>query len=114
MTLKFPKLKPLRDKFYLSLIRQIPCLSCGSLPSQSAHIRMGFNAMGIKPSDSRTLPLCHSCHHRQHTMSEKKFWKDLGIDPIKTSDNLYKIFKNSREKENVLSDMKTFLFLLKN
>jgi len=47
-------------------------------------------------------------------MSEKKFWKDLGIDPIKTSDNLFKIYKNSREKENVLNDMKTFLFLLKN
>jgi len=114
MTLKFSKLKPLRDKIYLALIRQIPCLSCGSLPSQACHIRIGFNGTGIKPSDSQTLPLCHDCHHRQHTMSEKKFWKDLGIDPIKTSDNLYKIFKNSREKENVLSDMKTFLFLLKN
>jgi hypothetical protein len=74
-------------------------------------MRIGFNGTGIKPSDSRTLPLCYRCHHRQHTMSEKKFWSDLDIDPIKLCDICFDIYSNTKSAERCLSQMNKAIFL---
>jgi hypothetical protein len=105
-----PKGSLLRDKAYLALIRQIPCLSCSSRPSQACHVRIGFNGTGIKPADSRTLPLCYKCHHKQHAMSEKKFWLDLQIDPISLCENLFAIYSDAKDISSSISAINMFIF----
>jgi hypothetical protein len=36
-----------------------------------------------KPSDIWTVPLCGTCHRRQHGTSERAFWLSTAIDPHK-------------------------------
>lgn len=36
--------------------------------------------VSLKPSDYRTVPLCHSCHTRQHQVGERSFWDSVGLD----------------------------------
>ena len=82
-----------RDDEHLKLIRDCPCVSCGIDPcGEAAHIRMGMGGgLGRKPNDCRSISLCHSCHMRQHDIGEKKFWGDLGIDPLRIAESLYKL-----------------------
>lgn len=76
--------KPARDRAYLNFVRSGECLACEtSERSQAAHVRMGHKGgMGQKPSDYRTLPLCHRCHSRQHQIGEESFWAELGKNPL--------------------------------
>ena len=87
------------DRNYLALVRQCPCLHCGMIPSEAAHVRMASAAygkasgMGQKPADRWALPLCAE-HHRlsrqaQHNRGEQQFWIDLGINPLLACANLY-------------------------
>ena len=82
-----------RDADYLAMIRQLPCVKCGVEPcGVAAHLRMNSGlygkrqAMGRKPSDSWTTPLCDSCHTNdydaQHKIGEREFWHRLGINPF--------------------------------
>lgn len=69
------KQKPLRDKRHLQFIRKLPCCVCGKMPSEAAHIRMGyFGGTGMKPGDDCTVPLCKPCHTEQHQLGEVAFW----------------------------------------
>ena len=81
---------------YLALIRRCPCLFCDADPAgEVAHLRMaGTNkpvtGVGIKPDDCWTLPLCHTCHMRQHKTSEALFWFEyFGQDPFRIALELY-------------------------
>jgi hypothetical protein len=59
---------------------------CGSATNTvAAHVRLGSNtALGRKPDDWRTAPLCDGpssaaggmlgCHNRQHLIGEATFW----------------------------------------
>lgn len=38
--------------------------------------------MGLKPSDFRTVALCHRCHHSQHQYGERSFWGDTNPDVV--------------------------------
>jgi len=68
----------IRDTKHLVFIRTLPCLRCGSSPSQACHIRLkGGGGMGMKPGDDKTLPYCHVCHNFQHSVGEKAFYKDI-------------------------------------
>lgn len=49
----------------------LPCLICGTRPSEVAHIRTG--GMGRKADASQTVPLCSTCHRFQH----QKGWRLL-------------------------------------
>ena len=92
------------DAAYLKKVRCCPCISCGEdVGCDAAHVRMGTpdkpNAgVGAKPDDMYTLPLCRSCHltgaESQHHVGERKFWHDVGIDPIATCRALYKLRDN--------------------
>ena len=87
-----PPRPPSGDADYLSLIRQLPCLSCGMEPSEAAHVRFASAAFGKacglqkKPDDKWALPLCADCHRlaktAQHNRGERDFWEALGIDPL--------------------------------
>lgn len=89
-----------RDAAYLGMIRQLPCVKCGVEPcGVAAHLRMNSGAynkrqaMGRKPSDSWTTPLCDSCHTNdydaQHKIGEREFWHRLGINPFLLCQRLY-------------------------
>ncbi|WP_335954054.1 hypothetical protein [Acinetobacter higginsii] len=54
----------MRSQKRLNEIRQLPCVRCGSSPSQAAHSNSSKHGKGrgIKASDEFTVPLCHSCH----------------------------------------------------
>lgn len=75
---------------HLRFIRSLPCLVTGSRGRvEAAHIRYADSAhgkpgtpMARKPDDMWTVPLAPSVHRRQHSMNEKAFWAELGIDPL--------------------------------
>lgn len=70
-----PKTRPHRDRKYLDSLRGEPCLLCGAVPSDPAHIRYGSGAgTGRKPSDWFTVPLCNAHHREQHQVGEVTFW----------------------------------------
>lgn len=54
----------MRDAKRLAAIRKLPCVKCGSGPSQAAHSNFSEHGKGrsIKADDKYTIPLCHSCH----------------------------------------------------
>jgi hypothetical protein len=87
------------DLSYLALVRQLPCLHCGMIPSEAAHIRMASAAfgkssgLGKKPADKFSVPLCAE-HHRlgrdaQHARGERQWWEALGINPLNVATLLY-------------------------
>ena len=71
----------MRDRKRLVAIRKLPCVKCGSAPSQAAHSNFGEHGKGrsIKADDKYTIPLCHSCHrwfdgYFQLTRGESREW----------------------------------------
>lgn len=90
------------DRAHLAFIRRLPCVCCGAAaPNDAAHLRMAaadrgkpHTGMGRKPDDCWTLPACRTCHERQHSGSEARFWSDLGIDPITLCRDLYAVSGN--------------------
>lgn len=88
-----------RDSRFLAFVRQKPCAACGKPgPSDAAHIRMKSDkygkrdvGLGEKPDDCWSVPLCRSCHRKQHSMAEAKFWRDLGKNPLGIAQELYRI-----------------------
>lgn len=89
----------MRDAKYLSLIRQLPCLICGTSPCEAAHVRLADaryeaapTGIAIKPEDWRALPLCPR-HHRegpdaQHKAGERDWYALRGIDPLPLCERL--------------------------
>jgi len=89
MTL-LPKQNPLRSRKHRRWIAEWCCLSCvkglkwaGRVVSQAAHIRMGLGGgMGMKPCDTKIVPLCPTHHGDQHRMGEQEFWDCQRLDPF--------------------------------
>lgn len=88
-----------KDESYLALIRQLPCLRCGlENMSEPAHVRMNsaalgkYQALGQKPADTYTVPLCAGCHRTdhdsQHRVGEDTFWRHVGLNPLLVCDRL--------------------------
>ncbi len=88
------------DAAYLDMIRQCLCLHCGMDPcGEAAHVRFSSGThnkrggMGAKPADRWAVPLCGE-HHRladdaQHNIGERRFWAQLGINPLLVAEKLY-------------------------
>ncbi len=98
-----------RDTGYLAFLRRQPCAcGCGApAPSDAAHIRMASpergklpTGMQVKPSDRFAVPLNRVCHERQHSMSEARFWSDLGHDPFEIADRLYAEYRGAASSSN--------------
>lgn len=49
----------------VQMISRMPCLLCGSTPSQNAHVETG--GKGRKADASTVIPLCAACHMEHHT-----------------------------------------------
>ena len=86
-----PKLH--RQGQHLAFVRQLPCVACGkAAPSEAAHVRTGTDAgVGIKPADRYAVPLCVSCHAKQHRVGELTFWSALRVDPLNVSLRLWTV-----------------------
>jgi hypothetical protein len=81
-------LKPIRCKKYLEYIRKSRCCVSKATwdqhgrPNVAAHVRIGNDGgMGMKPSDTRTVPLTANLHDKQHQVGERTFWQAVNIDP---------------------------------
>lgn len=60
-----------RDEKYLSYIRTMPCVLCGTPHNIHAH-HTETGGTGIKGSDMSAVPLCGRCHDEVHTKYGKK------------------------------------------
>lgn len=91
-----PRKPRIEEPKHLDLIRQLPCLVCGTQPVEAAHIRspclrLGKRETGMseKADDKWTLPLCAHDHRlgpfSQHSLGEDEFWKEWRIDPFATA-----------------------------
>lgn len=74
---------------HLAWIRGLPCLVTHIAGVEAAHIRMGGlnygkrnTGMGEKPHDCWVVPLSPEQHRKQHSMSERRYWDEVGINPI--------------------------------
>ena len=78
---------------HLAFVRLLPCVACGkAAPSEAAHVRTGTDAgVGIKPADRYAIPLCTTCHAKQHRVGELTFWSALHIDPLNVAFRLWTI-----------------------
>jgi hypothetical protein len=78
---------------HLAFIRLLPCVACGkAAPSEAAHVRTGTDGgVGRKPGDRYAVPLCTTCHAKQHRLGELTFWSALRIDPINVALRLWTI-----------------------
>lgn len=90
------------DAEHLALIRELPCLKCGVEPcGEAAHVRMNSaafgkrQAIGKKPGDEWTVPLCRACHQgdadSQHKVGEALFWDRLGLNPLIVAKELHRV-----------------------
>lgn len=90
--------KPLRNKRHRQFVNQLPCAVCHAEPSECAHVRIGFLALGMKPGDNLTVPLCAGCHRTgpkaQHSMNESAFWAMHRIDPVTLALHLWNVSGN--------------------
>lgn len=90
------------DKRHKAALARCPCVvpGCGREPVHVAHVRVSDAAAGVeqagmaaKPSDRYALPLCPDHHQNgpdaEHRVGTTKFWRDLGIDPLRFAAELY-------------------------
>ncbi|MCJ0828680.1 hypothetical protein MN869_09495 [Acinetobacter sp. NIPH1876] len=77
----------MRSQKRLNEIRQLPCVRCGSSPSQAAHSNFAIHgkSRSRKADDCYTIPLCHICHrwfdgYYQLTREQSKEWFDQALN----------------------------------
>ncbi len=79
-----------KDRDHLKFVASLPCVVCGRHgDTQAAHIRFGWARAGKrevglqeKPDDRWAVPLCTSCHIKQHDTNEKVYWSKKHMSPI--------------------------------
>jgi len=71
-----------RSQKHCNFVRSHACSVCGSdVAIEVAHVRLGSGAgMGQKPSDWHAVSLCKLCHAKQHTIGERTFWAQSGVN----------------------------------
>ncbi len=80
-----------RDKSHLKYVARQTCLICERTPSQAHHLKHAqLRAMGRKPGDQWTVPLC-AIHHRQlHDHgNEGEWWTENNINPLSIAESLW-------------------------
>jgi hypothetical protein len=89
---------------HLAFVRQLPCVACGkAAPSDAAHVRTGTDGgLGMKPGDRYAVPLCTTCHAKQHRIGELIFWSALRIDPPNVATRLWTISADIKAGERTV------------
>jgi hypothetical protein len=82
--LAFPEPRRVRDKAHLRFVARQPCLICGRKPADPHHLRFAqARALGRKPSDEFTVPLCRGHHRELHRYGDEAgWWSKSGLDPL--------------------------------
>jgi len=93
-----------RRVWHLAFVRQLPCVACGkAAPSEAAHVRAGTDGgVGVKPGDRYAVPLCASCHAKQHRIGELSFWSGLRIDPLNVALRLWTVSADIKAGERTV------------
>lgn len=94
-----------RSEKFKQYVRGFPCLLAGkpghvcSGRIQFAHVRMeGDGGMGLKPSDSRGLPMCENAHlWDQHVKGEKAFEAKWGVNLVVEAERHWNAWLNGTE-----------------
>ena len=96
---------------HLKFIRRCPCCICGSEPSEAAHVRFSdaetgkISAVGQKPGDEWTVPLCARCHREgpqaQHKSGEYGWWMAHRIDPLDLARQLFAVSPDIERGESI-------------
>jgi len=72
-------------------------------PSEAAHVRTGTDSgIGMKPSERYTVPLCATCHEKQHRIGELSFWSALRIDPLNVALRLWTVSADVKAGERTV------------
>ncbi len=89
VVLPLPKLRRVRDKEHLRYVASLPCLVCGRTPGHAHHVRLVEpSALGRKPSDHWTVPLCAIHHRSLHDAgNERNWWDKRRIDPVAAAEH---------------------------
>ena len=90
-----------RNKEHLRFVTQQPCLLCARKPSDAHHLRfVQPRALGRKPSDEFTVPLCRIHHRAVHrSRDEQAWWRSAGIDPLKVARKLWKDTRMNKPRD---------------
>ena len=96
---------------HLKFIRRCPCCICGGEPSEAAHVRFSdaktgkVSAVGQKPGDEWTVPLCARCHREgpqaQHKSGEYGWWMAHRINPIELARRLFAVSPDIERGESI-------------
>ncbi len=80
-----------RDASHLKFVASQPCLVCGRTPSQAHHLKHAqLRALGRKPGDQWTVPLCAIHHRKLHDHgNEAAWWPSNNLDPFKVANSLW-------------------------
>jgi ERF superfamily len=86
-----PEPRRIRDKDHVRFVAKQPCLICGRAPADAHHLRFAqHRALGRKPSDEFTVPLCRGHHREVHRSGdEAAWWAKAGIDPTGNARSLW-------------------------
>lgn len=84
-------------------IRSLPCVACGKpAPSECANV-VGALGLGVSQDDRYLVPLCgpvtvwnDCCHNRVHYLGPRRFWSELGIDPLDLARRLWRLSGDRR------------------
>ena len=89
---------------HLTFLRQLPCVACGkAAPSEAAHVRTGTDGgVEVKPGDRYAVPLCASCHAKQHRIGELTFWSALRIDSLNVALRLWTVSADLKAGERTV------------
>lgn len=101
------------EKSHLDFIRVLPCLKCGTVGCEAAHVRYGSlphgkreTGLGEKPSDCWTVPLCVGDHrmnaYAQHNSNERVWWAHMRIDPLIVAALLFAVSGNVQAGDQIV------------
>ena len=97
------------NEAHLAFIRKLPSLISGKRGCEACHVRYGDatfrkrkTPIGRKPDDAWTVPMLPAEHRAQHAKNEKRFWDDVGIDPVQVAHMLYAISGDIEEGEKII------------
>lgn len=77
LTFGFPKEKRIKDPGLLQVIRKLPCMSCGIIPSDAHHITT--KKAGGHDIPTNLMPLCRVHHVEWHAIGGKDMAKKYPI-----------------------------------
>ena len=86
-----PEPRRVRDKDHVKFVAKQPCLICGRTPADAHHLRFAqYRALGRRPSDEFTVPLCRGHHREVHRSGdEAAWWTKAGADPTARARSLW-------------------------